>query len=69
MEAGKTQSKPPTTTYAMPNLATGLLMLTLVDAGQIGDDIYNIHIGQQTVASGSLSPSQNQRQRSQESGI
>ncbi|MBN3884141.1 MAG: AAA-like domain-containing protein [Nostoc sp. JL34] len=35
-----------------------------VNAGRIGGDIYNIHLGQQTVASGNSVQSQNQRQRS-----
>ncbi|QLE45282.1 hypothetical protein FD723_33735 (plasmid) [Nostoc sp. C052] len=43
----------------------GLINAGTVNAGQIGGDIYNIHFGQQTVASGNSVQSQNQRQRSQ----
>jgi AAA-like domain len=44
----------------------GLINAGTVNAGQIGGDIYNIHLGQQTVASGNSVQSQNQRQRSQQ---
>jgi hypothetical protein len=43
----------------------GLINAGTVNAGQIGGDIYNIHLGQQTAASGNSVQSQNQRQRSQ----
>ncbi|MBE8991080.1 hypothetical protein [Nostoc sp. LEGE 12450] len=42
----------------------GLINAGTVNAGQIGGDIYNIHLGQQTVVSGNSVQSQNQRQRS-----
>ncbi|MEH2273702.1 MAG: AAA-like domain-containing protein [Nostoc sp.] len=41
----------------------GLINAESVNAGRIGGDIYNIHLGQQTAASGSPAPSQNQRER------
>ncbi|MEH2468542.1 AAA-like domain-containing protein [Nostoc sp.] len=41
----------------------GLINADTVNAGRIGGDIYNIHLGQQTVASGSPAQSQNQRER------
>ncbi|MBD2511866.1 AAA-like domain-containing protein [Nostoc muscorum FACHB-395] len=44
----------------------GLVNADTVNAGQIGGDIYNIHLGQQTAASGNSVQSQNQRQRSQQ---
>ncbi|MFN6540416.1 MAG: hypothetical protein RM021_029275 [Nostoc sp. EkiNYC01] len=44
----------------------GLVNAGTVNAGQIGGDIYNIHLGQQTVASVNSVQSQNQRQRSQQ---
>ncbi|MBD2535106.1 AAA-like domain-containing protein [Nostoc flagelliforme FACHB-838] len=44
----------------------GLINAGTVNARQIGGDIYNIHLGQQTVASGNLVQSQNQRERSQQ---
>jgi hypothetical protein len=44
----------------------GLVNAGTVNAGQIGGDIYNIHLGQQTVASGNSVQSQSQRQRSQQ---
>ncbi|WP_414573116.1 AAA-like domain-containing protein [Nostoc sp. CCY 9925] len=44
----------------------GLINAGTVNAGQIGGDIYNIHLGQQTTASGNSVQSQNQRQRSQQ---
>nr|WP_322666195.1 hypothetical protein [Dendronalium sp. ChiSLP03b]MDZ8208990.1 hypothetical protein [Dendronalium sp. ChiSLP03b] len=44
----------------------GLINAESVNAGQIGGDIYNIHLGQQTVASDNPAQSQNQRQRSQQ---
>ncbi|WP_392476083.1 AAA-like domain-containing protein [Nostoc sp. C110] len=44
----------------------GLINAGTVNAGQIGGDIYNIHLEQQTVASGNSVQSQNQRQRSQQ---
>jgi hypothetical protein len=44
----------------------GLVNAGTVNAGQIGGDIYNIHLGQQTVASGNSVQSQNQRERSQQ---
>ena len=44
----------------------GLINADTVNAGRIGGDIYNIHLGQQTAASGSPAPSQNQRERSQQ---
>ncbi|MEH1889728.1 MAG: hypothetical protein V7K92_09810 [Nostoc sp.] len=43
----------------------GLINADTVNAGRIGGDIYNIHLGEQTAASGSPAPSQNQRERSQ----
>ncbi|MEH1981605.1 MAG: AAA-like domain-containing protein, partial [Nostoc sp.] len=43
----------------------GLVNAGTVNAGQIGGDIYNIHLGQQTAVSGNSVQSQNQRQRSQ----
>ena len=43
----------------------GLINADTVNAGRIGGDIYNIHLGQQTVTSGNSIQSQNQRQRSQ----
>jgi hypothetical protein len=43
----------------------GLINADTVNAGQIGGDIYNIHVGQQMSASGNSAQSQNQRQRSQ----
>ena len=43
----------------------GLINADTVNAGQIGGDIYNIHLGQHTAASGNSVQSQNQRQRSQ----
>ncbi|MBE8990202.1 AAA-like domain-containing protein [Nostoc sp. LEGE 12450] len=43
----------------------GLINAGTVNAGRIGGDIYNIHLGQQTVTSGNSIQSQNQRQRSQ----
>ncbi|WP_143855602.1 toll/interleukin-1 receptor domain-containing protein [Nostoc sp. 'Peltigera membranacea cyanobiont' 232] len=42
----------------------GLVNAGTVNAGRIGGDIYNIHLGQQTVASGNPVQSQNQQQRS-----
>ncbi|MBN3875340.1 MULTISPECIES: hypothetical protein [unclassified Nostoc] len=42
----------------------GFINADTVNAGRIGGDIYNIHFGQQTVASGNLAQSQSQRQRS-----
>lgn len=42
----------------------GLINADTVNAGQIGGDIYNIHLGQQTAVSGNSVQSQNQRQRS-----
>lgn len=44
----------------------GLIDADTVNAGRVGGDIYNIHIGQQTVASGNPVQSQNQRERSQQ---
>lgn len=44
----------------------GLINAGTVNAGQIGGDIYNIHLGQHTAASGNSVQSQNQRQRSQQ---
>nr|WP_322666204.1 hypothetical protein [Dendronalium sp. ChiSLP03b]MDZ8208994.1 hypothetical protein [Dendronalium sp. ChiSLP03b] len=44
----------------------GLINADTVNAGRIGGDIYNIHIGQQMVASSDSAQSQNQRQRSQQ---
>ncbi|MHC5916978.1 MAG: hypothetical protein ACYTXE_39760, partial [Nostoc sp.] len=44
----------------------GLINTDTVNAGQIGGDIYNIHLGQQTVVSSNSVQSQNQRQRSQQ---
>ncbi|MDZ8262975.1 AAA-like domain-containing protein [Nostoc sp. ChiQUE01b] len=44
----------------------GLINAGTVNAGQIGGDIYNIHLGQQTAASDNSVQSQNQRQRSQQ---
>ncbi|MFN6486921.1 MULTISPECIES: hypothetical protein [unclassified Nostoc] len=44
----------------------GFINAGTVNAGQIGGDIYNIHLGQQTVASGNSVQSQSQRQRSHE---
>ncbi|MFN6565248.1 MAG: AAA-like domain-containing protein [Nostoc sp. ChiSLP01] len=44
----------------------GLINADTVNAGQIGGNVYNIHFGQQTVASGNSVQSQNQRQRSQQ---
>jgi hypothetical protein len=43
----------------------GFINAEIVNAGRIGGDIYNIHLGQQTVTSGNSIQSQNQRQRSQ----
>ena len=43
----------------------GLINADTVNAGRIGGDIYNIHLGQQTVTSGNSVQSQSQRQRSQ----
>ncbi|MBE8998857.1 MULTISPECIES: hypothetical protein [unclassified Nostoc] len=42
----------------------GLINAGTVNAGQIGGDIYNIHLGQQTAVSRNSVQSQNQRQRS-----
>lgn len=42
----------------------GLINAESVNARRIGGDIYNIHLGQQTVASENPAQSQNQRQRS-----
>ncbi|MBD2512157.1 toll/interleukin-1 receptor domain-containing protein [Nostoc muscorum FACHB-395] len=42
----------------------GLINAGTVNAGQIGGDIYNIHLGQQTTASGNSVQLQNQQQRS-----
>ena len=42
----------------------GLINADTVNAGRIGGDIYNIHLGQQTAASGNPVQSQNQQQRS-----
>ncbi|RCJ42023.1 hypothetical protein A6770_35405 [Nostoc minutum NIES-26] len=42
----------------------GLINAESVNAGRIGGDIYNIHIGQQIVASSDSAQSQNQQQRS-----
>jgi hypothetical protein len=42
----------------------GLINAGIVNAGRIGGDIYNIHLGQQTLASGNPVQSQNQQQRS-----
>ncbi|MHC5771646.1 MAG: AAA-like domain-containing protein [Nostoc sp.] len=42
----------------------GLINASTVTAGQIGGDIYNIHLGQQTATSGNSVQSQSQRQRS-----
>jgi septal ring factor EnvC (AmiA/AmiB activator) len=42
----------------------GLINADTVNAGQIGGDIYNIHLGQHTPASSNPAQSQNQRQRS-----
>ncbi|MHC5863088.1 MAG: hypothetical protein ACYTXM_40980, partial [Nostoc sp.] len=39
----------------------GLVNAGTVNAGQIGGDIYNIHLGQQTAVSGNSVQSQNQR--------
>ncbi|WP_292818140.1 AAA-like domain-containing protein [Nostoc sp. JL23] len=44
----------------------GLINADTVNAGRIGGDIYNIHLGQHTAASGNSVQSQNQRQRSQQ---
>ncbi|OYD95154.1 hypothetical protein CDG77_10535 [Nostoc sp. 'Peltigera membranacea cyanobiont' 213] len=41
----------------------GLINAESVNAGRIGGDIYNIHLGQQTAVSGSSVQSQNQRER------
>ena len=43
----------------------GFINADTVNAGRIGGDIYNIHLGQQTGVSGNSVQSQNQRQRSQ----
>ncbi len=43
----------------------GLINADTVNAGRIGGDIYNIHLGQQMAASGNSAQPQNQRQRSQ----
>nr|WP_322657111.1 AAA-like domain-containing protein [Dendronalium sp. ChiSLP03b]MDZ8203442.1 AAA-like domain-containing protein [Dendronalium sp. ChiSLP03b] len=43
----------------------GLINAESVNAGRIGGDIYNIHLGQQTVASSNPALLPNQRQRSQ----
>ncbi|WP_375495270.1 AAA-like domain-containing protein [uncultured Nostoc sp.] len=43
----------------------GLINAGTVNAGQIGGDIYNIHLGQQTAASVNSVQSENQRKRSQ----
>jgi len=42
----------------------GLINAESVNAGRIGGDIYNIHLGQQTAASTNPAQSQSQRQRS-----
>lgn len=42
----------------------GLVNADTVNAGRIGGDIYNIHLGQQTAVSSNSVQSQNQRQRS-----
>ncbi|WP_414755234.1 hypothetical protein [Anabaena sp. CCY 9910] len=42
----------------------GLINADTVNAGRIGDDIYNIHFEQQTATSGNLVQSQNQTERS-----
>ncbi|MEH2355950.1 AAA-like domain-containing protein [Nostoc sp.] len=44
----------------------GLINADTVNAGRIGGDIYNIHLGQQTATSGNSVQSQSQRQRSQQ---
>ncbi|MHC0067936.1 hypothetical protein ACWATR_34440 [Nostoc sp. UIC 10890] len=44
----------------------GLIDADTVDAERVGGDIYNIHIGQQTVASSNPVQSENQRKRSQQ---
>lgn len=44
----------------------GLINAGTVNAGRIGGDIYNIHVGQQMSASGNSVQSQNQRERSQQ---
>ncbi|WP_392476721.1 AAA-like domain-containing protein [Nostoc sp. C110] len=44
----------------------GFINAEIVNAGRIGGDIYNIHLGQHTAASGNSVQSQNQRQRSQQ---
>jgi hypothetical protein len=44
----------------------GLINAESVNAGRIGGDIYNIHIGQQAVASSNPASSPNQRQRLQQ---
>ncbi|MEH2291954.1 AAA-like domain-containing protein [Nostoc sp.] len=44
----------------------GLINAESVNAGRIGSDIYNIHLGQQTVTSSNPAQSQNQRERSQQ---
>ncbi|MEH2423128.1 MAG: AAA-like domain-containing protein [Nostoc sp.] len=43
----------------------GLINAESVNTGQIGGDIYNIHLEQQTVTSSNSAQSQNQRERSQ----
>ncbi len=44
----------------------GFINADTVNAGRIGGDIYNIHLGQQAADSGNSVQSQNQRQRSQQ---
>lgn len=44
----------------------GLINADTVNAGRVGGDIYNIHLGQQTAASGSPPQSQKQKERSQQ---
>ncbi|MCC5632524.1 hypothetical protein LC613_33465 [Nostoc sphaeroides CHAB 2801] len=41
----------------------GLINAGTVNAGRVGGDIYNIHLGQHTAASGNSVQSQNQYQR------
>jgi len=44
----------------------GLINAETVNAQRVGGDIYNIYLGQQTMASSNLAQSQNQQQRSQQ---
>ncbi|MBC1225035.1 AAA-like domain-containing protein [Nostoc sp. UCD121] len=44
----------------------GLINAEIVNAQRVGGDIYNIYLGQQTMASSNLVQSQNQQQRSQQ---